>query len=582
MNNFTIDPITFELVRQQLNAISNEMMITIQRTGRSPTTTQAFDFSASFMDQNGNTLDQAIGVPLHMGTIPSAMKSILDKFRGAIDPNDILIMNDPYTGGMHLPDIYVVVPITIDGEKNTPFAYAVSVVHHVDVGGRAAGSMAHDSTEIYQEGLRIPPLKLFDDGNLNKTLVEMIRQNARPPDIVIGDIMGQVAACRIGAKNLHAMIRQYGPETLQVYFDELRNYSERITRKIILTWPNGIYQFTDYVDDDGLSPEPIPITATITIKQENITVDYSGSSAQVRGAINCSLSQTQACAYVAIRSAMGVDIPNNDGCFRPITVIAPKATITNMQHPAACASRGVTAFRIIDATLGALAQALPDKISAACEGGTSTGRFGFTDPDGNTTVFYDNVYGVQGALPECDGISGVSSLAANLSNVSIEMIESNIPVRIGKYTLVPDSGGPGKYRGGQSIQREWQLLQSCNMTFRSDRRKFPPYGLNNGLNGKPSNSTLIQSGSTTSTVLPTKINRQFNAGDIFMHTSPGGGGHGHPYSRDPKEVLRDWIEDRVTIQHAKNIYGVVIDKTKLTVNYRLTKQIRLSGNKNIT
>ena len=565
----TVDPITFELVRHGLNAVSNEMMITIQRTGRSPTTTQAFDFSASFMDERGDTLDQAVGVPLHMGTIPGAMKEVLAKFGGDIAPDDVLILNDPYTGGMHLPDIYCILPIYVG---STLFAFAVTVVHHIDMGGRAAGSMAHDSTEIYQEGLRIPPLKLFEGGKPNQTLVELIRQNVRPPEAVMGDLMGQVAACRMGERGILALVQEYGVETLKLYFEELREYSERVTRQKISQWPDGTYEYTDYIDEDGLDPDPIPIKATVHIHGDSLDVDFNGSAPQVRGAINCAFSQTVASTYVGIRSTMGVDIPNNQGCFRPIKVSAPEGTITNMRHPAPCAARGVTAFRIGDAVLGALAQAVPERVGAASEGGTSTGRFGFLLPDGKIKVFYDNVYGIGGAVPTKDGASGVASLNANLSNVSIEVVESQVPIRVRKYGLVPDTGGPGRYRGGQAMEREWEVLEPCNFTFRSDRRRFPPYGLANGKAGAPSANVLNPE--REATLLPTKVNMRLSQGDVFQHVSPGGGGHGDPWERDPDLVLRDWQDERVTAAHAREAYGVVLDIENRTVDWAATEELR--------
>ena len=564
-----VDPITFELVRHGLNSVSNEMMITIQWTGRSPTTTQAFDFSASFMDERGDTLDQAAGIPIHMGTIPAAMKAVLAKFGDDIAPDDVVILNDPYTGGMHLPDIYCILPIYVGP---TLFAFAVTVVHHVDMGGRAAGSMAYDSTEIYQEGLRLPPLKLLERGKLNRTLVEVIRQNVRPPDAVMGDMMGQVAACRMGERGILALVQEYGVETLRLYFEELRDYSERVTRQKISQWPDGTYEYTDYVDEDGLDPDPIPIKVTIHIHGDSLDVDFSGSAPQVRGAINCAFSQTVASTYIGIRSAMGVDIPNSQGCFRPIKVSAPEGSITNMRHPAPCAARGVTAFRIADAVLGALAQAVPERVGAASEGGTSTGRFGFLLPDGRIKVFYDNVYGIGGAVPTKDGASGVASLAANLSNVSIEVVESQVPVRVRRYGLVPDSGGAGHYRGGQAMEREWELLEPCNFTFRSDRRKYPPYGLAKGKAGAPSANVLNPDGEAK--LLPTKVNMRLSRGDVFKHISPGGGGHGDPWKREPDLVLRDWQDERITAAHAREAYGVVVDIENLTIDWPATEALR--------
>ena len=571
MSSFdSYDPITFELIRNALNSITDEMMVTLQRTGRSPTTTQALDCSAALCDWNGEVLDQGLAVPGHMSSIPAAMKATLAKFGDSLAPGDVVILNDPWAGGMHLPDIFAILPIFAG---DTIVAYGVTVVHHVDVGGRAPGSMAHDSTEVYQEGLRISPLKLFEEGKLNRTLAELIERNVRPPEAVMGDLLGEVASCHMGERRFLELVDQYGIETVKLYCRELMDYSERVTRQSIAEWPDGVYEFTDYVDEDGLDPDPIPIKVKLTIHGDSVTVDFTGTSRQARGAINCSLSSTKAAAYTVIRSVMGVDIPNNGGCFRPVEVIAPEGTITNMKHPAASAARGVTAFRITDAVLGALAQAVPHRAAAACEGGTSTGRFGFLMPDGTIKVFYDNVYGIQGGRADRDGLAGVSSVMANLSNVCIEMEESQFQLRVRRYGLISDSGGAGKFRGGLAVEREWELLApEANFTFRTDRRKFPPYGLFGGKPGQASWNYLNPD--TENQVLPTKINMRWKQGDVLRHTSPGGGGYGDPLERDPQKALWDWRNQKMTAQHLREEYGIVIDEEAGVVDEVKTAELR--------
>jgi N-methylhydantoinase B len=571
MVSMGFDPITFEVIRNALSSITDEMMLTVQRTGRSPTTTQAFDFSTALCDSNGDLLDQGLAIPIHMGGIPDAVRACMKKFDGRIYQGDAIIVNDPYSGGLHLPDVFCVMPIFVSGDI---FGYSVAVVHHMDVGGRAAGSMAHDSTEIYQEGLRIPPLKLYERGQLNPTMADLIQINVRTPEVVMGDFAGQIAACKIGEKGILALVEEYGEEVLKRYLRELMDYSERITRKAIASWPQGTYQFTDYMDDDGITNDPIRINVTLHIKGDSILVDFAGSSPQTRGAINCVLSQSKAMAYAAIRCAIGQDMPNNSGCFRAVQVTAPEGTITNMRHPASCAARGVTSFRILDAVLGALAQAIPEKLAACCEGGTSTGRLGFAQPDGKVKVFYDNVFGTRGAWKGGDGRGGVASVSANISNVSIEILESQIPVRIRSYGLVPNSGGPGRWQGGLAQAREWEVLaEEATITWRSDRRKHPPYGLQGGKPGAGSMSILNPD--TENKVLPTKINTRLKKGDVFRHQNPGGGGYGDPMKRDPQAVLWDWRNGKVTAEFARSVYGVVIDEGKGVVDEDGTRKSRL-------
>ena len=278
------DPVTFELIRNALNSVTDEMMVTLQRTGRSPTTTQALDCSAALCDAEGGVLDQGLGVPGHMSSIPSAMEATLNRFGDSLAPGDVVILNAPWAGGMHLPDIFAICPIFVG---DTIAAYGVEVVHHVDVGGRAPGSMAHDSTEVYQEGIRIRPLKLFEGGKLNDTLVDMIEVNVRPPEAVLGDLMGEVASCYTAERRFLDLVDQYGLETIKLYCGELMDYSERITRQSIREWPDGVYEFTDYLDEDGLDPDPILIKVKLTIHGDSVTVDFTGALNRSEALLTC-------------------------------------------------------------------------------------------------------------------------------------------------------------------------------------------------------------------------------------------------------------------------------------------------------
>ena len=355
------------------------------------------------------------------------------------------------------------------------------------------------------------------------------------------------------------------------------DYSDRITRQAISEWPDGTYEFTDYLDDDGISDQPVPICASVQVKGDSVLVDFGGSATQTQGALNCVLSQSKAMAYAAIRCAIGEDMPNNSGCFRAVEITSPEGTITNMRHPASCAARGVTSFRILDAVLGALAQVVPNKVAAAPEGGTSTGRFGFPKKDGKILVYYDNVFGTRGAWNGGDGRGGVASIAANVSNVSVEILESQIPVRIRRYGLVSDSGGPGRYRGGLAQEREWEILaDEATVTWRSDRRKYPPYGLADGHPGRGSRSVLNPDNEAE--LLPTKINTRLTKGDIFFHQNAGGGGYGSPMEREQERVWWDWRNGKVTTKHAEEVYGVVIDEQTGQINELATGKLRSNPN----
>lgn len=566
----THDIITFEVLKHSLASITDEMMLTIQRAGYSPTATQAFDFSVAICDPKGQMLVQGLAVAGHLGSIPTAVEATIRKFGPDTKPGDIFLLNDPYEGGMHLPDMFVIKPVFVDDEI---FAYTCAVLHHTDVGGRAPGSMAHDSTEIYQEGLRVPPVRFYEGGRVNRTLTDIIAKNVRIPEKVIGDLRAEVAACTIGERQLTELVQTHGRDRLLYYFGALMDYSERIARSIIMTWPDGVYTFTDYIDDDGLDPDPIRLNVTITIHGDSLTVDYTGTSPQVRGAFNCTPSWTRAWTYASVRAALGVDIPNNDGYCRPVEVIIPEGTILNMRHPAACAARGLTGHRIPDLVFGALTQAIPDRIPAASQGGVSSARFGVYSSEGRAQVFYDNVYGTRGATPRNDGPDGLAELGGNLSNVSVEVEESSFPLRVRRYGLVPDSEGPGKYRGSLAIFREWQILApQANVTLRSDRRRFPPYGLWGGGAGQPSMTYLNPD--TENRVLPSKINMRLVSGDVLFHVAPSGGGWGGQLERDPAAVLGDWLMDKITTRHASETYGVAIDEVGRCVDEAATATLR--------
>ncbi len=364
-----IDPITFAVVKNGFDSIADEMAYTVVRIARSEIVKDVMDFSAALCAADGQMVAQAKTIAQHLGAIPEAMESVLSAFADDLHDGDVVIMNDPYHGGMHLPDIFMFVPIFHGGVRR---AFAVVICHHTDVGGRVPGSNASDSTEIYQEGLRMPPLKLYERGVINRTLEKLIRINVRVPDRVMGDLAAQYAAAQVGRRGLEKLMERYGADELDAYMQELLDYAERMTRAEILTWPRGTWRFTDHIDNDGLSDAPIPISVAITVRGDGtLAVDYSGSSPQVRGALNSTLSFTRSLTYLSVRCVLAKDIPNNVGLFRCVDVTAPEASILNVAMPGACAARALTGYRVFDAMLGALAQIVPDKVPAAGEGGNS-------------------------------------------------------------------------------------------------------------------------------------------------------------------------------------------------------------------
>jgi N-methylhydantoinase B len=565
-----LDPITFELIKNNIDTIVDEMTLTMVRTAYSGNIRDGMDFSAAICDAQGQLVAQGVCVALQLGSIPDAIEVILTKFKGDINPGDVFILNDPFRGGMHLSDIFIFKPMFVGDEL---VAFLVIVADHVDVGGRAPGSRAVDSVEVFQEGLRIPPLKLYDRGVSVPAIWEFIDINVRIPRKVIGDLHSSLAACLAAERLLTATIDKFGLREVQAFFAQVLDYSERIARQVIRQIPDGHYQFVDHIDDSITSPEPVEIRVALEVAGDTLRFDMAGSSPQVRAAINSTMSFTKSAVYAVVRTLMPTDLPNNAGLFRPIEVTAPLGTILNPREPAAVASRGVTGFRLIDAAFGALAQAIPGKIPAAGEGGASSFRIGGTDADGRPFIIWDSVTGTWGARPDRDGVDGCAHFAGNLANVPIELLEAEFPVRILRYGLRQDSGGAGQFRGGMGLEREWELLgPDAVVTMRADRGKFEPWGMQGGKPGSYARNILNPH--TENRTLPSKLTGPLRHRDRFLHQQASGGGFGDPLDRDVEHVLADWRDERISLAHASDAYGTVIDSGTKTVDAEKTAALR--------
>ncbi len=564
------DPITFAVIKSALNAIVDEMAFSVISTARSEIVKDVMDFSTCLCDARGLMLAQAKTIALHLGAVPVAMDEVLRRFGDDLHPGDVIVLNDPYQGGMHLPDLFMFKPLFLDDVLQ---GFAVAICHHSDMGGRVPGSNASDSTEIYQEGLRIPVAKLYDKGGRNETLFRLIAVNVRVPDIVLGDIDAQFAACRVGEREYLKLLDRYGVDTARAYFDALLDYAERLTREEIAAWPDGTYRFTDYIDDDGFNDTPLPIAASITVAGDHLTVDYSGSAPQIPAALNSTLSYTQSCTYLSVRCVLQKDVPNNAGVFRCIDVAAPEGSILNPQMPAPCAARALTGYRVVDAMFGALAQVVPDRVPAAGEGGNTVVCFGGYRDDNRPFIIVDMICGAWGGRPDKDGIEAVTNPSQNLSNTPVEVLEAQHPVRIEEYGLIPDSCGPGEYRGGLGIVREYRLLAAeAGLQLRADRQTHRPYGLNGG--GPARGTRNVLNPDQSPEVLPSKITRTIRAGDVVRHEQPGGGGFGDPLARDPARVLDDVRNEKISIAFAEREHGVVIDRATLTIDDAATLALR--------
>ena len=565
------DPIAFELFKNSIFSIADEMALTICRTTYSGVLRDNMDFSTAFANKDGKLVAQGLTLPAHLGSIPTALDVVVERFGPEMQPKDMYIMNDPFDGGMHLPDIFIFKPIFWKGER---VAFAATICHHADVGGRVPGSNASDSTEIFQEGLRIPPMKLFDQGALNKTLWMLIEKNVRIPVQVFGDLRAQLAACHIAERQFLELIKRYGVETVGTYMEEIIDYAERLTRAAISTLPDGEYAFEDWIDDDGIDIDtPIRLHVTITKSEDKMLVDWAGSSDQVKGAINNTLSFTKAASYTGIRSVLPDGIPNNEGVFRAIDVTAPPGSIANGVLPAACAARGLTGFRMVDCMLGALAKMLPDKVCAASDGGNSGVSIGGYDKNRNPYIYVDFACGTWGGRPWADGLQGNSNMFANMASQSVEVIEAEQPIEILAYELLPDRAGAGKFRGGAPYCREYRFTESeAVLQVRTDRAKFRPYGLYGGHPGQGSANYLNPGRENRK--LTSKPTMTIKMGDVFRHELAGGGGWGDPLDRDPTLVLKDVLDELVSIDAARRQYGVVINMDHRNVEASTTNALR--------
>jgi N-methylhydantoinase B len=569
------DPFALELTKNALAALADEMALTIHRTARSFVVKEALDFSTALFLADGQMIAQGTCLPFHLGALPFAVRAVTREYEGRIRPGDLFITNDPYDGSTHLPDIVLVRPIHFEGVL---VGFSVALAHMTDIGGRIPGGNASDSTEIYQEGLRIPPSRLWREGEPDETMFRLIARNVRVPGKVLGDIRSLVSACLVGERELIKLLERNGAAEFERSCRALLDYTERFTRSEIARLPKGTWRFVDHLDGDGIDPDPIPIVATVTIAGDEMTIDLTGSAPQVRGAINCVYPFTLSTALACVRSIVDLSIPNNAGYFRPIHVIAPEGTVVNPRAPAAVAARGITGIRIADTIFGALAQAVPGILPACGANAPDVGiSFGGTAPGGESFVYLEFLLGSWGGGPDRDGMDACTGTLVNYSNAPAEMIEADQPIAIERYAFAPDTGGPGRYRGGLAIERHLRFLaDDATLQVRSDRRDHPPYGLQGGLAGAPSNVAITRADGREEPCRA-KFLTTVSRGDTLKVRLAGGGGHGHPREREPDAVLRDVVEEKMTIGHARDVYGVAIGGSPLAVDAVGTAALRGTG-----
>jgi N-methylhydantoinase B len=557
------DPVELEVFKNLYHSIAEEMGAALRRTSFSPNIKERRDYSCAVFDSAGQVIAMGDHMPVHLGSMPMSVAAAIEIEKTEpceLEPGDVVMLNDPFRGGTHLPDITLVMPVHISRSSKThttaPDFYVASRAHHADVGGTYPGSMG-PCREIYQEGLRIPPVKIMRGGKLVADVLALLLNNVRTPEEREGDLGAQIAACQTGAQRLREICERYGIARAKRAAADLLVYSEEMMRAFLRTIPPGHYHAEDFLDDDGVEDKPVRIAVTIQIKASSkrkspvetriaafptsskkqpapVTVDFTGSDPQVQGAINAVEAITYSACFYVFRCLLRDDVPATSGLMRPIRVIAPSGSVVNAEPPAAVAGGNVeTSQRIVDVVLRALAQAIPDRIPAAASGTMNNLTIGGIDPrlgdprTGEPFAYYETIAGGMGARPTKDGVSGVHTHMTNSLNTPAEALEYAYPVRLRQYSLRAKSGGAGLHAGGDGIVREIEVLTDAQVTLLADRRSRGPYGLAGGADGAPGRTLIIRHDGSEETI-PGKISVRLRSGERIRIESPGGGGWGKP------------------------------------------------------
>jgi N-methylhydantoinase B len=522
------DPIRLEIFKHLFASIADEMGLVLRKASYSPNIKERRDFSCAIFNSKGEMIAQAAHIPVHLGSMPLSVEAAVSKFSstsGGLQPGDAILLNDPFLGGTHLPDITLVTPVFLPGLTSQPLGFVASRAHHADVGGMMPGSMPV-AQEIYQEGIIIPPIKLFARGEINQDVFDLLLANVRTPEERQGDLWAQIACNQRGSQRFIELVTTYGEKEVSGYMEALLNYTERMARNLLRELPNGTFRFADALDDDGIQSIEVPIQVSVTINDDRAIVDFTGSAPQQQGSINAVYAITLSAVYYVFRCLMGLDVPNNAGCLRPIEVIAPPGTVVNARRPAAVAGGNVeTSQRIVDVLLGALAQALPAHIPAASQGTMNNLSIGGWDLERNKPFsYYETMAGGQGAAPGLNGANAIHTHMTNTLNTPVEALEYAYPLQVQRYALRQGSGGSGQWQGGEGILREIKCLVPVKVTLLTDRRRTRPYGLTGGEPGAPGENTLLRE--NTEIQLQGKGSHELHAGDVLCLRTPGGGGWG--------------------------------------------------------
>ncbi len=572
-----MDAVTLEILRNALQSVAEEMGVTLTRTALSPNIKDRRDCSTAVYTTEGQLVAQAEHIPLHLGLMPTVVKAVLARFPiTTLNPGDAIVINDPYISGSHLPDICLITPVFY---KSRPVAVVANLAHHVDVGGSVPGSMSTEAREIFQEGMRIPPVKICRRGVINREIMDIIASNVRTPDEFQGDMQAQISANTAGDRRIQELAGKYGSLKLMEYMTGIIKYSERRMRSGLAELPSGTYTFEDFLETDGVQGKPINIKVSLTMNGESALVDFTGTHPQVEGPVNSTRGVTLACVYYALKAVVDPEMPSNEGLAIPIEVITPPGSLVNPAFPAAVAHANInTAQRIADTMLGALAQAAPKRVTAAGTGSMSNFTVGGIDPSGGRYYSYVETYGGgQGAKIDQDGMDGVHVNMTNTRNTPVEVIELSYPLLVNGYGLLPDTGGPGKFRGGVGLYRSITLLRGkATVSVSTERSRLKPWGLAGGHPGTSSVLKVKHTNGDTKKPMHGKYTGILQEGDTVILETAGGGGFGDPLQREPEAVRTDVLEELISRQQAEEVYGVVLTGEELLIDHEATKKKRNS------
>lgn len=569
-------PMELEVLRNLLDGVTDVLSTTMTRTSRSPLVRTAWDFSTAVLSPEGELIGQGLSQPLHLAGMMPALHGCMNRFGSDIFPEDILVINDPYEGGSHLPDVYFFKPIFMDGEL---LVYLATMAHFTDMGGRTPGSQAPDNTEIFQEGLRIPPTKLLEKGERNTTLFAIMEKAVRTPELVLGDLQAQISSLNLGEQEFRRAVDRIGVGNFKRSVTDLLDYTERLTRAAVRDFPDGSWSFTDSLDNDGIGEDPIYIKCNLTIKGDEIYVDFDGTSPQTRGSIQGMFSTNVGMVYTVVKSLVGPDVPNTSGLLRPIHVTAPEGSFVNPRFPAAVAARSLGCRVINHAVWGAFAQAVPDRVYG-CPGGsfcyvTISGYDNSVTPAQAWVILETNMELAMGGRHDKDGIEAHCTNVTQHANFPAEEMEIDFPIMVEEYALLPDSEGPGRFRGGLGMRRTWQMRSDETLLeISADRLNRPPWGVAGGGSSTP--PSLVINPETDAEEKPLKSRFLTNCGDVARLDDCGAGGYGDPLERNPERVLWDVIEEKVSRQRAREVYGVVIDASSRKIDWDATQKLRES------